>query len=108
LGQDALRNGLLDLISGLPGRLSTPIALVPVRALAPGQTYFPIGRNAKPKLLLSQSFPGSEALIANFLTGARRAGARPKPFVASPSLANMRAAQCRSILLVDDFAGSGD
>lgn len=108
VGQDALRDGLLDLISGLPSRLETPIALVPVRALASGQIYFPHGRNSKPRLLLSQSFPGSEALIANILTGARRIGGGSNPFVASPSLANMRAARCRSILLVDDFSGSGD
>jgi hypothetical protein len=108
VGQDALRDGLLDLISGLPGRLPTPIALVPVRAPAPGQAYFPPGRDTRPRLLLPQSFPGSEALIANILTGARRAGGSPNPFVASPSLANMRAAQCGSILLVDDFSGSGE
>jgi hypothetical protein len=108
VGQDALRDGLLDLISGLPNRLETPIALVPVRALAPGQFYFPHGRNSKPRLLLPQSLPGSEAVIANILTSARRVGGRSNPFVSSPSLANMRAARCRTILLVDDFSGSGD
>ena len=72
VGQDALRDGLLDLISGLPNRLETPIALVPVRALAPGQFYFPHGRNSKPRLLLPQSLPGSEAVIANILTSAPR------------------------------------
>jgi hypothetical protein len=41
VGQDALRDGLLDLISALPNRLKTPIALVPVRALAPRPDLFP-------------------------------------------------------------------
>ena len=108
LGQDQLRQGLSEVISGLAEALATPIALVPVRELASGQSYYPIGRESRPRLLLPNSFPGSEAIVANILTGARRAEENAGPFVAAPSLRNMRAARCRTIMFVDDFCGSGD
>lgn len=107
VGQDALRDGLLELVEQLGTALPPPIALVPVRELAPGQAYFARGRDAKARLLQPKSFPGSEALVANILSGARRAAAPHNPFVGAPSLTNMRDARCRSILLVDDFSGSG-
>lgn len=107
VGQDELRNALLDLIETLADELPTPIALIPVRELSPGQRYFQAGRDAKARLLLPQSFPGSEAIISNILNAARRAMDKVNTFVGAPSLKNMRGAQCRSILFVDDFAGSG-
>jgi len=108
VGQDALRNGLSDLIETLGRDLPTPIALVPVRELALGQSYFPHGRNAAARLLLPNSFPGSEALVANMLTGVRRASGSTRTFVEAPSLSNMRGARCRTILFVDDFSGSAN
>jgi len=108
VGQDDFRNGLQNLVSDLASSILKPIALVPVRELAPTQTYYGQSRNAKPKLLLSESFPGSEAIVANIAGGLRRQAKNSGPFVASPSLANLRAARCRSILFLDDFSGSGD
>lgn len=107
VGQDTLRTSLTELIQQLAEKLPTPIALVPARELAPGQTYYGKDRNARPRLLLSASFPGSEAIIANIATGLRRQRESAGPFVAAPSLKNLRDARCRSILFLDDFAGSG-
>ncbi len=107
VGQDELRIALTELIQTLRDELATPIALVPVRELDYDQGYYPNGRDAKPRLLPTASFPGSEAIIANILTGAHRAETWPKPFLGSPSLRNMRAAKCHTIVLVDDFSGSG-
>lgn len=108
VGQDDLRAGLTDVIARLSMTAPTPIALVPARELAKGQAYFPPGRDSQPRMLLSSSFPGSEAIVANILTGVRRAGENSGPYVAAPSLKNMRKALCRTILIVDDFSGSGD
>jgi hypothetical protein len=108
VGQDDFRNGLQNLVGALAASIPNPIALVPVRELGPTQTYYGKSRNAKPKILLSESFPGSEAIVANIAGGLRRQEKNSGPFVASPSLANLRAARCRSILFLDDYSGSGD
>ncbi|WP_425532030.1 phosphoribosyltransferase-like protein [Ancylobacter koreensis] len=107
VGQDQFRNGLVRLISGLPKKVQKPIALVPVREMAPGQNYFGPDKNASPRLLNSGSFPGSEGIVANVLGALRRQNGNEGAFVAAPSLKNMRAARCRTILYVDDFSGSG-
>jgi len=108
IGQDQLRLGLQQLAQDLAKTIPTPIALVPVRELASGQSYYKTGRNAKPRLLLPNSFPGSEAIIANIAGTLRRRDQSAGPFVASPSLKNLREARCRSIVFIDDFSGSGD
>lgn len=107
VGQDQFRNGLVRLISCLTKELQKPIALVPVREMATGQNYFGPDRNASPRLLNSGSFPGSEGIVANVLGALRRQNGNDGAFVAAPSLKNMRAARCRTILYVDDFSGSG-
>jgi hypothetical protein len=109
IGEDRLRMDLISKIETLAAMLPTPMALVPVRELAPGQSYFATStRDAKPALLNANSFPGSEALVANFATALRRAEENQGPFVGAPSLRNMRDARCRTILFIDDFSGSGD
>lgn len=107
VGQDQFRNGLVRLISRLPNKAKKPIALVPVREMATGQNYFGPDKNASPRLLNSGSFPGSEGIVANVLGALRRQDGNEGPFVAAPSLKNMRAARCRTVLYVDDFSGSG-
>lgn len=107
VGQDELRNSLTRFVVKLSRQISGPIALVPVRETAPGQSYYAHDRNAAPRLLQSGSFPGSEAIVANIITNLRRRDGNRGTFVASPSLANMRNARCRTILLMDDYSGSG-
>jgi hypothetical protein len=109
VNQDELRSGLQQLIESLAKEIPTPIGLVPVRELAPDQSYYKTAnRNAKPPLLLSTSFPGSEAIVANIAGSLRRQRQNAGPFVASPSLRNLRESRARSILYIDDFSGSGD
>lgn len=107
VGQDRLRVGLNDLTLKLAGELPGPIALVPVRKMAPGQSYYKGDKNSKAQLLLSNSFPGSEAVVANLAGGLRRERGPRGEFVASPSLLNMREAKCRTVLFLEDFSGSG-
>jgi hypothetical protein len=61
VGQDQFRLGLQQLIQDLAKQIPVPIALIPARELSEGQSYYQAGRNSKPRLLLSGSFPGSEA-----------------------------------------------
>jgi hypothetical protein len=108
VGQNELRAGLQQLIESLAKEIPTPIGLVPVRELAPDQSYYKTtNRNAKPPLLLSTSFPGSEAIVANIAGSLRRQRGNAGPFVSSPSLRNLREARAKSILYIDDFSGSG-
>lgn len=107
VGQDRLRDGLIELALRLAGELPGPVALIPVREMAPGQSYYKGDKNAKASLLLSNSFPGSEAVVANFASSLRRASGGRGDFVASPSLRNMREAKCRTVLFLEDFCGSG-
>lgn len=109
VGHDRLRADLIAMIERMAGTLTLPIALVPARELGPRQSYYP-GRdpNARAALLNANSFPGSEALVANLAGGLRREAENAGPFVAAPGLTNMRAARCRTVLYIDDFSGSGD
>lgn len=109
VGADRLRTDLVMKIEDLARTLPTPIALVPVRALDKTQSYYPThSRDARAQLLNSNSFPGSEAIVANLAGSLRREEENDGPFVAAPSLRNMRAARCRTVLFIDDFSGSGD
>ncbi|TCM07449.1 hypothetical protein [Sphingomonas sp. PP-CC-3G-468] len=109
VGADRLRADLHLKIEALAATLPSPIALVPVRAVDGGQSYHPLhSRDSRPQLLPSTSFPGSEALIGNLAASLRRGSENDGPFVAAPSLRNMRAARCRTVLFVEDFSGSGD
>ena len=108
VGEDRLRADMMALIEGLAKSLPPTIALIPVRELNAAQKYYRgTDRNAKPSVLASNSFPGSEAIVANLAGGLRRAKGSAGPFVAAPSLPNMRAAKCRTILFIEDFSGSG-
>lgn len=109
VGQDRLQRDLTSLLVDLAATLQSPIALVPVRELHPGQSYFSLTNNdARAALLNANSYPGSEALVANIANSLRRATGNAGAFTASPSLRNMRDARCRTVLFVDDFSGSGD
>jgi hypothetical protein len=83
IGQDTLRAALIALVHQLAQILPTPIALVPARELGPNQSYFGKDRNARPRLLLDNSFPGSEAIIANIAGSVRRQRQSAGPFVAT-------------------------
>jgi hypothetical protein len=108
VGQDELWEALRGVLGKLPSQIPTPITLVPVREVQAGQAYFGADRNATPKLLNARSLPGSEGTISTLLNSVWRLDKQAGPFTAAPSLANMRAARTRSVVLVDDFSGSGD
>lgn len=109
ISEHKLVRDLQTLILGELEGLEKPVALVPVREMATGQSYYKPtnNKNAKPNLLGSNSFPGSEAIIANIATRLSRSFKYKNDIVGTPSLKNMRLSHCRSIIFVDDFVGTG-
>jgi hypothetical protein len=109
ISEQRLVRDLQTLIDFELNDLEKPVALIPVREMARGQTYYrPINnRNAKPNLIGSHSFPGSEAIIANIATRMSRLNKGRNNILSTPSLKKIRDSHCRSVLFVDDFIGSG-
>jgi len=107
-----IRTGLLNKLDELIGALAKPILLLPVRTLRDFQAS-----DSTRRLVVYQDFnpsadyapdPGSEVIAANIIRDIL--GIRFKsPDVLHPSssLADLRASRCRSIVLVDDYSGSG-
>ena len=93
---------LRRLLKYLPG----PIATFPVREVKPPASAHGTGREGGYDLLPS-GLPGSEAIIANILTGISREAAYRGAIVGTLDLSNLRRRRVRTILLVDDFSGSG-
>ncbi len=108
VGQEQFSRDLYAYILELARDLPKPIALVPVREMARGAHYYGNDRNAKPRVLLSASLPGSEAIVANIATQLIRLDTERTIFTCTPSLRNLRESRCRSVLLIDDFIGSGN
>lgn len=107
VSEDRVRNGLNEAIEALSTSLPGPIVLLPVRELAIGSSYFDLNdQTLEPETLAAKGEYGSEAIIANVITGQlRRKGT---PFHAAPTIDLMRKAKARTIILISDFAGSGD
>lgn len=93
---------LRRLLTDLPG----PVAAFPVREVDPPASAHGAGRVGAYELL-RPGLPGSEAVIANILTGISREPAYQKSILTSLDLVELRTCRARTILLVDDFSGSG-
>lgn len=101
-----LRHDLGDLVERLLGHLPGPVAAFPAREVPPGESAHPDGRDAKYDIF-QPGLPGSEAIVANVLTGLIRQPRPPGILLPEHGLEPLRAARVRTILLVDDFSGSG-
>lgn len=86
--------------------LPHPVAAFPVREVAPPESAHGVGRDG-PYDLLPPGLPGSEAVIANILTGISRESSYDRLILTSLDLHKLRTRKVRTILLVDDFSGSG-
>lgn len=86
--------------------LRAPVAAFPVREVDPPESAHGEGRDGSYELL-PPGLPGSEAVIANILTGISREPAYEKLILTSLDLAHLRTCKARTILLIDDFSGSG-
>lgn len=107
VSEDQVRNGLSETIERLSTSLAGPIVFLPVRELGKDTSYFALGNQSQtPEILAPRGEHGSEAIIANVVTGQLRR--KHTPFLANPSIDSMRHSRVRTLLLVTDFAGSGD
>ncbi len=101
-----LRRDLGNLIERLLGQLPGPVAAFPAREVPPGESAHPDGRKAKYDIF-QPGLPGSEAIVANVITGLVRQPRPPGILLPDLGLDPLREAKVRTILLVDDFSGSG-
>ncbi|WP_157220414.1 phosphoribosyltransferase-like protein [Flavisphingomonas formosensis] len=93
---------MLELLPTLAG----PVAAFPAREVPPENPAHAEGR-AGPYLLLEPGLPGSEAVLANILTGVLRQGGDTVGLLDGHDLHHLREHKVRTILLLDDFSGSG-
>ena len=101
-----LRRDLGDLVDRLVSELPGPVAAFPAREVLPGLSAYPVGRDADYDIF-QPGLPGSEAIVGNVLTGLIRQPRVPGILLPDHGLAPLREARVRTILLVDDFSGSG-
>lgn len=107
VSENQVRNGLNETIERISASLAGPIVLLPVRELAKDSSYFDLGdQTVVPETLASRGEHGSEAIVANVVTGQLRR--RGTSFLTNPTIETMRTAKMRTLLLISDFAGSGD
>lgn len=86
--------------------LPNPVAAFPVREVHPPESAHGEGRDGSYDLL-PPGLPGSEAVIANVLTGISREPAFRGSLLTALDLSTLRSSKVRTLLLVDDFSGSG-
>jgi hypothetical protein len=101
-----LRRDLGDLIAGLIPRLQGPVAAFPAREVNDARSAHESGREGAYHML-EPGLPGSEAVIGNILTGVVRQRSAGLDLLPQLDLATLRDRKVRTILLVDDFSGSG-
>lgn len=101
-----LRREIGGAILGLLPRLAGPVAAFPAREVPSDESAHAKGRDGCYHTL-EPGMPGSEAVLANILTGVMRQGGAAAGLLGKNDLPNLRAKKVRTIILVDDFSGSG-
>ncbi len=101
-----LRRELGDLVADLAARLPGPVAAFPAREVPKGESAHVEGRDGG-YAIIEPALPGSEAVIANVIRGVQRQPASATAILPALDLPLMRGKRAPTILLVDDFSGSG-
>jgi hypothetical protein len=100
------RDRLMKLTSDIAAMSRSPVALYPVRPQPPD-----LEENQYLEPDVDRPYPpdaGSEHLVANLLRDVARQGLVEHKVLNIPSLEELKIERCRTIILVDDYAGSGD
>lgn len=100
------RREMGDLLDGLLTSLPHPIAAFPAREVDPPASAHAEGRDGD-YAIFEKGFPGSEAITASILTSVLRTQEGEAALVEHLDLATLRDQKVRTLLLVDDFSGSG-
>lgn len=106
ISETDLRRELIAATLALLPDLDGPVAAFPAREVSPGESAHAEGRAGRYQLL-GPGLPGSEAMLANILTGVLREGGGSAGLLGGHDLASLREHKVRTILLLDDFSGSG-
>ncbi|MBT2189437.1 phosphoribosyltransferase-like protein [Sphingobium nicotianae] len=106
ISETDLRRELGSHIAQLVERLQAPVAAFPVREVAPESSAHEPGRDGGYHLF-DPGLPGSEAIIGNILTGLVRRSSLSTRILSTLDLGTLRDRKVCTILLVDDFSGSG-
>lgn len=101
-----LRRDLGDLVERLAATLPGPVAAFPAREVAKSESAHGDGRDGG-YAIIKPELPGSEAIVANVLKGVQRQRASEQALLPALDLPSMRSRKVRTVLLVDDFSGSG-
>jgi hypothetical protein len=106
IGTNAVHRALLDRLGQLANSQASPLAMYAVREVRPSE-FWPADPRRNPALLASGGGGvGSEAIIANTLTQAKRI--HGSGVLLGPGIGVLRRRRCHHIALVDDYSGSGD
>jgi hypothetical protein len=106
-----LRASLGALLATTVRECEPPIALLPIRSMPRRQPYYRAGHKdvrRSPKYIEGSILPGSEAIVANLIRNAVDNDQMRPLVIERPSLPNLRKRRCKTLLLVDDYAGSGN
>lgn len=102
-----LRREMGELITKLVTALPGPVAAFPVREVDAGRSAHEEGRDGE-YYLIDPQLPGSESIVSNFLTSTFRRPATSHALLDRMDLATLRERRVRTVLLVNDFAGTGN
>jgi hypothetical protein len=109
----AFERSLVQLIETLAAKVDGPVALYATREIDPSRSYFDApapanGKNKHPSSIDAVARGadlGSEARIAAMIRNLARA--QPQKYLNHPGIDVMRKARCRTVMVIDDFIGSG-
>src|SRR6266511_5297635 len=99
-----VRASLVALLTEVVKDCEPPVALFPIREVPEETPYYKL---THPDYLGSASLPGSEAMIANVIRDIVRPRKTKDRVIEWPSLDALRGKRCRTLLLIDDYSGSG-
>lgn len=101
-----LRRELDRLVSDLVDSLPNPIAVFPSREVAKTASAHSEGKDGSYQMF-EPGFPGSEGVVANIVAALQRRPSVKGRILGHPDLSTLRENKARTILLIDDFSGSG-
>lgn len=101
-----LRRDLDQLVVGLVETLPNPIAVFPSREVEKSDSAHGEGREGDYPMF-DRGFPGSEGVVGNIVAAIQRRPWAKGRLLGHPDLETLRDGKVRTILLIDDFSGSG-